>query len=175
MNDGEVKRPRYPSRKVKWWSKEIENHNKTEIDKKAEDNYKIETVTVTYTKYYDGFLITLAQLTDLERYLLVYTLENMTIDNTVTNNIKFKEDFLEFLKTYLGINYSNKSIERAFKSLREMEILFKVDKGVYKINPKMFWKDRESLRYKTIQKFKEAIEEYRISSNDNKVDFIITE
>lgn len=113
--------------------------------------YEGVTVPLTFCKWYDSSLNITAKFNSLSRNLLDYLVSRMAADNVIYNNKLIKQDFIDTMER-LGIKYSYKGLDRAFKELEENKALIRISKGLYYVSPVYFWKNAETERKKIIKK-----------------------
>lgn len=117
----------------------------------------------------------MARLSKVELLLLEYVLEVMSAeDNTVINDIVFREGFNQIFIDIGFPIYSDSTISKAFSSLKKQTILDSIPhhRGAYKVNPIYFVRGSEEKKYKThrdnlVRKYMEENTRKKLLNRDN--------
>lgn len=130
------------------------------IDRIEEDNYPrygYRSVETEFVKRYYSVFAILAGLNPCCRDLMDYLTEVMDDDNMVRSDEYSRQNFLQILKeqTLLPsgefVDYSDSNIKKAFQTLTERRCLIKLNKGVYKVNPEIYFKKSNIKRLEAIK------------------------
>lgn len=108
------------------------------------------TVPSDCTSVYSGLLLHLKHLTLAEIQLLFYLVQIMDEKNIVRNSTELKKNFNRTTKS----SYSDTTINRGFKKLTELKILITLPRrkrGMYRVNPKHFFKGSATKRIRELR------------------------
>lgn len=90
----------------------------------------------------------------------------MNDNNIVENNTITRKCFNKFLKKYSLKEQKENTISKTFSKLNTLNLIGKINKGIYNVNPLYFFKGTEEEREKLIRKelekpIEELIKKYR--------------
>lgn len=115
------------------------------------DSINLET---DFVKQYKNSISSLFKLTPLATKYILFATENMSIDNIYRHDIYNKEMFVKHLeKVEETCNIG--SLDKIAVELTQKGFFTPINRGVYEINPQLFWKDNEDNR---IEKIKLSLE-----------------
>jgi len=87
----------------------------------------------------------------LEFELLLFLLEEMDMNNYIRGDRHTREQFID------DSGYSDAVVRRSFKVLIGKNVMKRISKGVYKMNPEFFWKkENDRDRGKKISEYLES-------------------
>jgi hypothetical protein len=110
-----------------------------------------------FVQKYFNILSYLGGLNSCSRDLIDYLTEVMDEDNIVYNNAIIRNNFLTYMKEVTlkkegtFVVYSDVNIRKSFQTLQEKECLLKLTKGMYKVNPEIFFRGGEKDRIESIK------------------------
>ena len=119
--------------------------------------YKYKDISQDFVRVYYSTFAVLAGLNPCSRDLMDYLLETMNDDNIVMSNEYSRNNFLDELKQNTVqpdgsfVEYSDSNIKKAYQTLTERRCLFKIKRGVYKVNPEYYFKKSEIKRLESIK------------------------
>lgn len=115
------------------------------------DSINIET---DFVKQYKNSISNLFRLTPLATKYILFATENMSIDNIYRHDIYNKQMFIKYLEeAQESCNIG--SLDKIAVELVYKGFFTSLNRGIYEINPKLFWKDIEDNR---IEKIKLSLE-----------------
>jgi hypothetical protein len=125
-------------------------HYKTEVIEEA-DGYNrpirsFKSVTSDCVKRYRGTTNITMDFDGATRNLLDYLTETMSIGNHVTNSVLNRQFFINHVKKYSNITYSDNTVKQAFSKLVASGILRKIEKGKLQVHPAYFFRGKETDR-----------------------------
>lgn len=115
--------------------------------------FRKHTSITSHTKVYHNHFHLLSDLSKLELLLYLFLMNNLDNNNCVTNSLKFRLFFCNCSDK----QYNEKSVNRAFGSLVNKEILIRQNRGVYMFNPDYAKKNSEKNRKILIKIAQESI------------------
>lgn len=114
--------------------------------------YSHKEIDSGYMKVYNGAMYKLAKIQGCPRNLIEYLAIKMDKDNIVQLNGYNRDRFIEDLKKNGGVPYTDRTIKEAISSLKKIEMLICIEKGLYQVNPEFYFKgNSEPLRLKMIK------------------------
>lgn len=149
-------------------SKKIKYINKvTNLGECKLQTYKNREVSQSYIKQYYNTIANLIGLNSCSRDLMDFLAETMDDNNEVTNSVRVRNRFLEVLKersmkadgSYQ--TYADITIIQSFAALVERNCLVKLMKGLYRVNPELFFRGSTKDRMESIKITLEFIEGVR--------------
>jgi hypothetical protein len=102
-------------------------------------------VTTSHSKRYHNCLQILADLQGCPRNLIEFLVEKMDSNNNVVSNKHIIKEFIEIMKK-ANISYSVDTVNKAFKKLKDKNLLLLVGRGYYQVNPMYFSKNNDNNR-----------------------------
>lgn len=112
--------------------------------------YDFINVETDFTKQYKNTISILFRLTPLATKYILYATENMSLDNIYRHDKFNKQLFVEYLKNIDAICNIG-SLDKIAVELVEKGLFYSLGKGIYRINPELFWKDTEDNRVNKIK------------------------
>jgi hypothetical protein len=148
---------------------------------KDKDGYraqKYESINVEtlFVKKYYNVLAILGGLNPCSRDLMEYLTEVMDDNNYVYNNALVRKAFIECLKNVTKkpdgtfVTYSDINVKKSYQTLVSKGSLIKLTKGMYKVNPRYYFKSDAKKRIQAIKILLEFQKGYR----DYKMDTLYT-
>lgn len=101
-------------------------------------------------KYCFGYY-KLFQLDGTSRNLLDWLVDNMSAENIVENNVHKRQKFIDLAKKDAKIIYLDQTVRKAFQKLTRGGILIPIRKGLFQINPELYFKGDERMRRKILR------------------------
>lgn len=126
------------------------------IEKKEFNNTLYDSINIEtdFVKQYKNSISSLFRLTPLATKYILFATENMSIDNIYRHDLYNKEMFVKHLEK-VGETCNIGSLDKIAVELVHKGFFTSLNRGVYEINPKLFWKDNEDTR---IEKIKLSLE-----------------
>lgn len=111
------------------------------------------SVTTSCTKRYHNCIYLLFNLANSTRNLLDYLCENMDENNMIRSDIYIINNFIEFISkvTKGKVNYSVNTVKSSFMKLKKKGLLIQLSRGMFKVNPKFFFRGDEKDRLNQIK------------------------
>ena len=121
--------------------------------------YQYYSVEDRFIRLYYGTIYMLAGATPCERDLMDFLVEDMNDDNKIVHSASTRYSFRARMKQIFEKRkddppykeYSDASIKKAFRMLKEKGLLISIDKGTYIVNPEYFFKATERKRLEKIK------------------------
>jgi len=119
--------------------------------------YGYKSVETDFVKRYYNVFAILAGLNPCCRDLMDYLTEVMDEDNVVRSDEYSRQNFLQVLKEQTlqtngeFVEYSDSNIKKAFQVLTDRKCLIKLNKGLYKVNPEIYFKKNNRKRLEAIK------------------------
>lgn len=145
---------------------------KQPIDKKTgviPIKWRTTKAEMDYLYQYGKVYKILARLTKPEIILIYLAANNMSVENLIRNDAKFRVNYNRLFKN----KYADKSISRFLRRLVEIKLLIRLPhrRGLYKVNPKYFMKKEKYQRIKSIRRDYETasqphVNRYRMETFD---------
>lgn len=95
---------------------------------------------------YSGILSQLKDLSPATTKFLIWVCLNSTVNNSKISVVKHT---IEEAKNYL--NLSESSIRKSVSELKKANILISLGSGLYRVNPKYYWREDRATRDKTLK------------------------
>ena len=146
----------------------------TQTDEMNFPKFGKKDITQDFVKRYYNTFAVLAGLNPCSRDLMEYLVEIMNDDNVVMSNEYTRDNFLAELKTITMqpdntyVEYSGSNIKKAYQSLTERGCLIKIKRGIYKVNPEIYFKKSETSRMESIK----VILEFQGGVRNNKMELV---
>jgi hypothetical protein len=111
------------------------------------------SVTQAHTKRYHNCLARVMQLSKCARMLIEFVAEYMDKENLIANDTLMKKTFNNFVRKVGCQEYTDVTINKAFKEIAEQDLMLKQSKrGLYQVNPLYFCNGSEADRVALIRK-----------------------
>lgn len=107
-------------------------------------------VECSYTRVYHSALPLLAVLSPAARSLIDHLCAVMQDGNVVFSNRPMRYSFIKHMEK-AGVRITDGSVVRCFVELAEKRLLLKVRRGVYRVNPEYFMKNKAEKRDQLIR------------------------
>lgn len=119
-----------------------------------EYDYDWHEASVSHIKRFHNAIYLLIGVEGCERNLIDWLVDNMTAGNYVTNSRVTRQAFINFHNQYKGNDkkpYAENTVKTAFHRLSESELLIKVTRGTYLVNPDYFFAGTDEQRFNSIK------------------------
>jgi len=129
--------------------------------------YKYKEVDSSFVKCYYSMYASLVGLNPCSRDLMDYLTEIMDNDNIVRSDSYVRTKFSNYLKSIslkddgTFVSYADSNVKKAFQTLVDRGCLIKLSKGIFKVNPEIYFRKTETLRMKSIKVTMEFIKGVR--------------
>jgi hypothetical protein len=107
-------------------------------------------VECAYTRTYHSALALTARLSPCARNLIDHLCTVMSGENVVSSSKGLRWYFVQRMKDY-GVNYSDRTVQAAYMELVDAGLLLRVHRGVYRVNPLYFMKNKGHRRISMIK------------------------
>lgn len=108
-------------------------------------------IETAYTRQYHNALRRLAVLSPCARNLIDYLAQVMTSDGVVFSNAAVRRAFRGVMQGF-GVVYGDSTVVRAFGELQDGGLLVGCRRGVYRVNPEYFAKNKAAGRETMIKR-----------------------
>lgn len=115
------------------------------------DTFRAET---SHTKRFNAAVCLLMGINGCAHHLIDYLSNNAGESGYVNNNGITRQSFIDFHKRHKGNGnkpYSNSAVEKAFIQLADKDFLIPIIKGVFKVNPVLYFNGESEERVKKIK------------------------
>ena len=129
-----------------------------------------------FVQKYFRILTYLGGLNPCSRDLIDYLTETMDDDNVVYNNSVIRNNFVAYMKEVTiskegaFVSYSDVNVRKSFQILQEKNCLIKLTKGMFKVNPELFFRGGEKGRIDNIK----LVLEFNSGIRDASMETIVT-
>lgn len=130
----------------------------------AEYEYEYFKSSTNHVKRFNNAICLLMGITGCEHHLIDYLSENMTESGYVHNNEVTRQAFITFYSKWKKSNnksYSDHAVKKAFQNLADDGFLVSITRGVYLVNPDLYFSAGDDARIKSIKymmEFKAGVE-----------------
>lgn len=130
----------------------------------TEYTYDYVTASVSNVKRFNNAIMLLMGITGCEHHLIEWLSNTMPESGYVSNNEVTRRSFISFHQRYKKEKnkpYSEHAVVKAFKRLNDDGFLISITRGVFMINPMLYFAKSEDDRIKSIKwmmEFKSGIE-----------------
>ena len=116
-------------------------------------NKKYTYVRQSSTKRYYNCLYLLCRISPCGRTLMDFLSENMTDDNMVNTKQADTIRFITFISKITNgeVTFKEVTVKKAYKELRDKNLLIPIQKSRYKVNPLYFFNGSDAKRLETIK------------------------
>ncbi|REG92145.1 hypothetical protein [Algoriphagus antarcticus] len=106
------------------------------------ESYKSVKIDKSYSKLYSSGLVKLSMMKGVQFTLFMFLCEISKNDGLVWSEKHYYDEFKKWIKR--GNNepfpYTTSTIRKAYAELTKIELLIKLNRGAYRINPVHYWK-----------------------------------
>lgn len=113
--------------------------------------YGYKEVETDFVQQYKNCIASLFKLTPLATKYILFATEQMTMENIYRNDIYNKELFISKMVEVGEKQHSIGSLDKVALELVDNNIFLRLNRGTYKINPELFWKDDAKARRESIK------------------------
>lgn len=131
--------------------------------------YKTLKVDTDFVRSYYNMYASLAGLNPCSRDLMDFLTKEMDDNNIVRSDVYVRTKFLDYIKSLKKarerdgklLSYADSNVKKAFKTLSLNECLIPISKGIFKVNPKIYFKKSDEKRLQSIKVTMEFIKGHR--------------
>lgn len=113
--------------------------------------YGYKTVETDFVQQYKNCITSIFKLTSLATKYVLFATEYMNIENIYVHNVYNKELFISKLIEAGDKKHNIGSLDKIAVELVNNNIFIRLNRGTYKVNPELFWKDTNKSRLDSIK------------------------